>query len=303
MMELYATGFNAWNQLRFDGANTTNTTDPEDLSGFTCVLQDDAIDGLRPYFSYTLVNTAAGLRSAGLVPKEDAALHTANHNAYLDLVQAANGVVAVYDGTGNIHQYSSMGDLVLGRKQAIYSGFPRLVSLVAYDAGFAALSATGRVWTWGDERYGACLGREVTDAAPATKPREVTDLRDLPTGPVAKLAACGYLLTAITTGNDMYAWGGHPGRRAIVEGVSERPGPVLIDERDIVDVGVGDSHLIALTVDGQVFVVGDNKNGQLGLAAESAPSWTEIKLELGEKQHITGVMAGPKNSFIIVGTK
>ena len=36
--------------------------------------------------------------------------------------------------------------------------------LVAYAAGFAALTAGGEVLTWGDERYAACLGREVSDA-------------------------------------------------------------------------------------------------------------------------------------------
>ena len=36
--------------------------------------------------------------------------------------------------------------------------------LVAYEAGFAALTARGDVLTWGDGRYAACLGREVTDA-------------------------------------------------------------------------------------------------------------------------------------------
>lgn len=208
-----------------------------------------------------------------------------------------------YDGSGNIHQYASMSDLVSGHKKAIYSGFPELAALVAYDAGFAALSATGRVWTWGDERYGACLGREITDACPAAKPREVADLKDLPTGPVTKLAAGGYLLAAITSGKDLYAWGGHPGRKAVLKEVSVQPSPVLIDEHDIIDVGIGDSHLIALTSDGQVFVIGDNGNGQLGLSVESAPSWTKVNLELGEEQHVTGVAAGPKNSFIIVGNQ
>ena len=39
-----------------------------------------------------------------------------------------------------------------------------ITQLVAYETGFAALTARGDVVTWGDERYAACLGREVTDA-------------------------------------------------------------------------------------------------------------------------------------------
>ena len=42
-------------------------------------------------------------------------------------------------------------------------GLQDIVQLCAYDTGFVALSARGEVWTWGDERYPACLGRETTD--------------------------------------------------------------------------------------------------------------------------------------------
>jgi hypothetical protein len=49
-MVLYATGLNAWNQLQFDNPGVT---EPDDISCFTCVLQDDAIDCVHPFFSYT----------------------------------------------------------------------------------------------------------------------------------------------------------------------------------------------------------------------------------------------------------
>ncbi len=195
-----------------------------------------------------------------------------------------------------------MADLVTSDKQAIYSGFPELISLVAYDAGFAALSTAGQVWTWGDERYLACLGRDVTEASPANKPRTVADLEGLPTGPVKKLVAGGYLLAAITEGNDLYVWGGHPGRTPLLADISGQPSPVVIEDNDIADVGIGDSHLIALTATGEVFTIGANQNGQLGLAAESSESWARVDLGLDQKQHLTRVAAGPKSSFIIVET-
>ena len=50
-MQLYATGFNGWNQLRFDDSGPE---EPEDISHFTCVLQDDALSDLEPYLSHTL---------------------------------------------------------------------------------------------------------------------------------------------------------------------------------------------------------------------------------------------------------
>ncbi len=55
MVLLYATGFNAWNQLQFEARNAEE--EPDDLLSFTCVLQgedDGAIDRMRAPSSYTL---------------------------------------------------------------------------------------------------------------------------------------------------------------------------------------------------------------------------------------------------------
>lgn len=159
------------------------------------------------------------------------------------------------------------------------------------------------------------LIRETT--SPAGTPALVLDLADLPTGPVIKLAAGGYVLAALTAGNDLYCWG-HAGRSPVLadlfsadesgagaEADTDRPSPVLIDQgKDVIDVAVGDSHLIVLTSDGEVYVIGDNSNGQLGLpGVSSVRTWTRVSLEstLGTSRSIvTGVAAGPKNSFLIV---
>lgn len=125
-------------------------------------------------------------------------------------------------------------------------------------------------------------------------------LEGLPTGRIVKLAAGGHIVAALTSGHDLYAWGGHPGRPALLEGISGQPSPVLVEEHDILDVGVGDAHLVALTTDGQVFVIGDNGSGQLGLDVESAACWTRVDVGLGEDRRVAGVDAGPKNSFVMV---
>jgi hypothetical protein len=51
-MELYASGFNAWGQLRFQASETND--DPDDLHEFTCVLTGEAIDQPRLSLSYSL---------------------------------------------------------------------------------------------------------------------------------------------------------------------------------------------------------------------------------------------------------
>ena len=50
-MELWASGFNAWNQLSFD---RDLPAEPRDLSEFTCVLKGARIEVLRTSLSATL---------------------------------------------------------------------------------------------------------------------------------------------------------------------------------------------------------------------------------------------------------
>lgn len=187
---------------------------------------------------------------------------------------------------------------------------------MSYSTGFAALThPKGDVYTWGDERYGACLGREISaspssasSAAAADQPSPVTALQDLPTGPVRKVAAGGYALAALTAGDDLYLWGcGQPGGRrgeGVLAGIAggDEPAPLDLDGRDIADVAVGDAHLVVLTTEGEVFVAGENGNGQLGLLPDVkyAESWARVELGLQDGRRAVGVAAGPRNTFILV---
>jgi len=50
-MELWAQGFNAWNQLEFEKEPAHN---PRDLDEFQCLLVDESIEVLRTSLSATL---------------------------------------------------------------------------------------------------------------------------------------------------------------------------------------------------------------------------------------------------------
>lgn len=204
------------------------------------------------------------------------------------------------DTSGAVCQFSSVRDIKSGTRRQPFPELPTCTQVVAYDTGFAVLTAAGSVYTWGDERYGACLGRDVSDDDPADRPGLVTALEDLPTGPISKIAAGGYMLAALTAGKDLYLWGGHPGRRTIPADVTDEPEPFVIDEQDVEDVAVGELHLIVLTTEGKVFVIGENKNGQLGLPVDSADSWSPVELGLQHNKRVVGVAAGPRSSFILV---
>ncbi|KAL2257881.1 hypothetical protein VTK26DRAFT_9052 [Humicola hyalothermophila] len=313
-MALYATGLNAWNQFQFEGPTTE---EPDDLRTFTCVLHGNAIHHVRSFLSYTFVRCENGnTLLAGMIPKGHERLRISNKQTYETFVEASNDIVVAYDGISTLHQYPSIRDLLSNRPAASFPNFPDIIQLVAYATGYAALTSTGQVWTWGDERYTPCLGREPSDESPASTPGPVPSLTDLPTGPITKLATSpgSYLLAALTAGNDLYVWGDR-GRAAIfcsALSLTDMPSPVVIgvddddNGKDVADVAVGDAHIIALTTDGEVYVVGDNANGQLGVPGLAAAStWTRVdlgSLEGGEEQQsrVTGVAAGPRSSFLIV---
>lgn len=81
------------------------------------------------------------------------------------------------------------------------------------------------------------------------------------------------------------------------------PNYVEVDDgKDVQDVALGDSHAIALTTDGSVFVIGDNSSGQIGLgktAREHVQSWTKVSFDAPDGHEIVAVAAGPRSSFIL----
>ena len=160
---------------------------------------------------------------------------------------------------------------------------PTAVQLVATATSFAILLSNGSVYTWGDARYPATLGREAghknTDDSirPAHVPGLVTALGGLH---VVKVVGRGWYLAALTGDKEVYFWGGRPGEDRLFRDIAglgrgsgedddsmregseagegeEKEEEVSIAEDDVVllrvngmedilDVDVGCSHLVIL---------------------------------------------------------
>lgn len=69
-MELYATGFNAWNQLDFGENDPGRNDEPNDLRAFTCILRDRVIRNVEAFLTYT-----SGI-AAFMDPESDVAILT-----------------------------------------------------------------------------------------------------------------------------------------------------------------------------------------------------------------------------------
>ncbi|KAI0472384.1 regulator of chromosome condensation 1/beta-lactamase-inhibitor protein II [Xylaria cf. heliscus] len=295
-MNLYAAGFNAWGQLEFSPLETSDE-EPDDIASFQKVLSDELIEVLCASLTYTVVNTSAGLRHAGCA---DEHLKPGLTQKLLSSTAAVagNGTVATYDGHGAIVQHTALPLSTEQENSQTFSHVHDIIQLVAYEAGFVALSRDGKVWTWGDERYSATLGRDITTSSPAERPGLVEDLDNLPSGKIKKIAAGGYIVLALTEGHDLYGWGGHPAHRPIIDTLSCSPNLVDVEENDILDFSVGETHMIVLTTDGDVYIIGENTNGQLGVPSEGTPEWKKVPL-FSREEVVVGVKAGQRSSFVV----
>lgn len=178
--------------------------------------------------------------------------------------------------------------------------------ITSHATGLLLLHPPSTVLSTSDPRFSSCLGRPPSPSSPPSTPHPIPDLLDLPTGPVVKIAssASGYVLAALTAGGDLYAWG-HVGRASAAGlgglGVSGEVTPVVVEEYDVADVGVGEGHVVVLTTTGEVFGIGSNGSGQLGLGeeVEAVDEWTRIGGG-GEGREVVGVVAGERSTFLVV---
>ncbi|RSL47644.1 hypothetical protein CEP53_009856 [Fusarium sp. AF-6] len=310
-MELYATGFNAWNQLTFDPSTVKD--EPDDIFSFTKILETQRLERVVSQMCYTAVQREGTWSLAGLSP---GTLVSGKGNAdqrYLfdhPSAISADGRVLTAEALGRPHQaiveYPALAAWRAGRSTHSWPSESGVRQIAAYDGGFVILHEDSSISTLGDPRFGDCLGREVDESSPADEPGLVSDLGDLGE-PIKKVAAGGYTLAALTEGGGLYLWGmqspGSQSRHQAFADLSGIPNYVEVDgEKDVQDIALGESHAIALTTDGCVYIVGDNTNGQLGLGTDpSGPvkSWAKVPFNTLSGWEIVGVEAGPRSSFIV----
>jgi regulator of chromosome condensation len=96
---------------------------------------------------------------------------------------------------------------------------------------------------------------------------------------------------------------GSQSRRSAFAELNSIPNYVEVDgEKDVQDIAIGESHAIALTTDGCIYVVGDNTNGQIGLEKgekDFIESWHKIDFIPHPGWEVVAVEAGPRSSFIV----
>ncbi|GFP59132.1 hypothetical protein ACSS6W_007799 [Trichoderma asperelloides] len=334
-MDLFAAGFNAWHQLSINryasqDAQISKEEEPHDLPRFTKVLSATTIKRPVSRLTYTIVHRDGGLIVAGLGPET---LEEAEAEFLYTSAEAASGEVLaiVHDKDGDdndsnkLVKYSSLSSRRAGAQpESIFDCHPAATQVAAFDTGFVILHSDSSVSTFGDSRFEACLGRDTnTPDLPSDKPGPVPDLNDIASAddPVKLVTAGGTAVAALTsTSRSVYVWGCSPPSAASKTSASSSqtrrrghpfqelsgvPNYTEVDGgKDVVDVALGEAHAIALTLDGLIYVIGENANGQLGLGkeVERAETWTRVPFLIADGYEIVGVAAGPRASFILTAT-
>jgi uncharacterized delta-60 repeat protein len=138
---------------------------------------------------------------------------------------------------------------------AFVGAFPA-VSVAAGLFHSLALTADGRVLSWGSNTYGQ-LGRTTGQTM---TPTEVSGLSG-----IVAVAAGEYHSLALDAAGLVFAWGSNDRDQLGRSDVSQSTTPVLVDGLTrIVAIAAGRKHNLALDADGRVFAWGDNGSGQLG---------------------------------------
>ncbi|MCJ1452973.1 hypothetical protein MMC28_003318 [Mycoblastus sanguinarius] len=179
-----------------------------------------------------------------------------------------------------------------------------VVSLLASATAFTALTATQEVLTFGSLLHPQALGRTPTPARPANRPCSVPFLGGIP---IRKVDVGGWIGAAVSEDRDLYIWGGRAGdsrRISALPSVPDEEEVQLVDIKggvDVVDVGVGLGHVVALTGEGEVWVTGEADYGQLGTGEkEFEEDWVRVKGDWEGKGKVVGVGCGVWCSWVVV---
>ncbi|KAG9229863.1 regulator of chromosome condensation 1/beta-lactamase-inhibitor protein II [Amylocarpus encephaloides] len=305
-MELWVCGFNAWGQLEFE-KKLDWSDPPKDFVHFQKALVDEQIEFVQGRAEWTLVKTSSGHRVSGHpnARKDDALLQL--------LLDAPSSLVASNDTETWLVSPENPSTVTLSHTYNNNTPEPShtlpstISQLLANSTAFQALTATGDVYSWGQARFPHLLGRDITPGSPAGTPCPVTSLQDLPTGPIRHVASGPNMTAAITTGNDLYIYGQRSEGPGLIPMFDE--GGMLDGDVQSVDVGghdvrevtCGKNHMLVLTMEDRLFVMGTNGSGQLGLGeGVKCEEWREVKLPLGRGLRIVSLHTGYKNSFAVV---
>ncbi|MET1411864.1 Ig-like domain-containing protein [Roseibium sp. HPY-6] len=302
--DVYAFGFNNRGPLGTGDEETrTTATLVEDLDDVNIVIIENG-NGVSYAISDTGTLYAWGTNSngqLGLGDQEERLEPTvveALSNETVVLVSSGTAFTLALTADGQVWAFGSNTDGQLGSPDALeddgtparrsvepvlVEGLPgNIISVTADTKTSYAVTADGRVFGWGESRYGQLLqgtdngdGTFTADTADVLSPIELDGLP----GNVVEVKGGARWGAALTEDGDVYVWG--PNDEGPSGGLDGDPGlesdaffyPTLIpqlDDVNIVELHTGPNSLIAVADDGSIFTWGSNSDGRLGFSSDGS---------------------------------
>lgn len=237
--QIYTWGLNFRGQLG-DGTNT-NKSIPKNITGQFNFKNDELVNYISLGFGYSALITSTNR------------VFTFGYNGYGQLG----------DGT-TVDRFTPLD---ITDQFELYSGETMITILIEEHA--AALTSSGRLFTWGYNLYGQ-LGDGTTQNR--LKPTDITGNLNLETNETVKQISLGtHQTAALTSTGRIFVWGAN---RSYALGDGTQIDQLLPKEitnqfdlgieESINQVYLGNGYGSALTSIGRIFTWGYNKNGQLG---------------------------------------
>ncbi|KAA5542949.1 RCC1 domain-containing protein [Adhaeribacter rhizoryzae] len=194
-------------------------------------------------------------------------------------------------GSQDFHYNPNLGNQQ-NFKELIEGRYRQFARLLAHGCGGIskssyAVSQDGKVYGWGEN----VNVQSESDISYCATPVNISDYGSLVGKTILKVASGRNHTLAVDLDGKVYAWGGNYGELPIeVEGLS-----------GIKDITVGDSHFMALKIDGIIYVRGNGGYGQLGnghfdLGHYHIPSRS---MPVGSLSDITAISAGANHCLAV----
>ncbi len=275
--QIYAFGANAYGELGDDTFNWKSL--PIETTGFFHLTDNDKIIGISSFYLHTIAVTESGRVFAWGIN---------------DGGQIGNGTMSTIPSISEI------------TGQFLLDDDDRIIMVAAGEYHSIALSAKGRVFTFGSNSYGQ-LGNGTNDFY--ASPIEITSGFSLSgEEKIIQIIAGGNHSLAISSTGKVYAWGSNNYGELGDESYTNRLVPTditlqfdLEEDEVIIKLSGGYFNTLALTSQGRVFGMGNNIYGQLGIGntiSQNSPIEVSF-VDLLPDEIIVDIEAGYMTSFAV----
>lgn len=180
------------------------------------------------------------------------------------------------DGSSVISASNSMENLHLPKVMSFAGGRPRAVSCGTEHV--LLLTASGKVFAWGGNRYGQCGVGHTARLAEFQK-------LEGPWPPVVKVSAGQFHSAFICTDGSLwtFGWGTYGQLGLGGRSIEDKHTPTKVNGliTEVKDVGCGRVHTVVLTSTGRVLVCGGGSYGQMGVDEDIRKTYAFTPLMLG----------------------